>query len=233
MTSFTRILLNPNKRNGRKLLSDPQSMHAAVRAAFPPDPAEGEGRILWRVDTRGHEYALYIVAPEPPDSTHIIEQAGWSTRPAQTADYAPLLDSLRLGSEWVFRLKANPVRSKSLGKETGKRGVVQPHIGVNHQGDWLVEKASRHGFEIIQTMPDVPESANFAVTESRVLHFKKRAADSSTGKVVTLHTAQFDGMLRVIDTEQFRESLTHGIGRGKAYGCGLLTIRRLGLTRGE
>ena len=35
MTTFSKFLLNPNRRTARKLLLDPQKMHATVRAMFP------------------------------------------------------------------------------------------------------------------------------------------------------------------------------------------------------
>ena len=36
----------------------------------------------------------------------------------------------------------------------------------------------------------------------------------------------YEGMLTVTDAELFRQALTQGIGREKAYGMGLLTIMR-------
>lgn len=36
----------------------------------------------------------------------------------------------------------------------------------------------------------------------------------------------YEGTLRVVNPLLFRQALTNGIGRGKAYGLGLLTIVR-------
>ena len=36
----------------------------------------------------------------------------------------------------------------------------------------------------------------------------------------------YEGLLTVTDVQAFREALTNGIGRGKAYGMGLLTVMR-------
>ena len=41
---------------------------------------------------------------------------------------------------------------------------------------------------------------------------------------MTHRKAQFDGALRITDVELFRKSLLSGMGRGKAYGMGLLTL---------
>ncbi|MBR7005526.1 MAG: type I-E CRISPR-associated protein Cas6/Cse3/CasE [Candidatus Methanomethylophilaceae archaeon] len=33
-------------------------------------------------------------------------------------------------------------------------------------------------------------------------------------------------MLKVTDADRFRESMVNGIGRAKAYGCGMLTVAK-------
>ena len=43
---------------------------------------------------------------------------------------------------------------------------------------------------------------------------------------VTLLSVAYEGLLTVTDAEAFRHTLTEGVGRGKAYGMGLLTIIR-------
>ena len=78
MSTLTRIYLNPRKRGGRKLLTNPEAMHAAVRSAFPPDIDASSARVLWRADSQGDEHILYIVGPV---STPICT---WRWRPAAT-----------------------------------------------------------------------------------------------------------------------------------------------------
>ena len=126
MTTLTRLYINPRKRGSRILLTNPQAMHAAVRAVFPPDIDESEARVLWRIDQRQHEHVLYIVGPELPDATHLMEQAGWDTRPAQSASYDRMLNSLMVGQRWHFELVANPV--KSVAGKRGTRGKIMPHV---------------------------------------------------------------------------------------------------------
>lgn len=227
MTTFTRILLNPQKRGGRKLLTNPQAMHAAVRAAFPPDLDETAARIMWRLDTAGHEHTLYLIGPEEPDRSVIVDQAGWPSRPGETADYRPLLDALTRGQERGFRLTANPV--KSVPVEGGKRGKIVPHVTPEQQLGWLAGKASGHGFEIRQAdiSGDDGDSYDAVVDRRADLSFTRIEPASSTRHRVVLRTARFEGSLRVTDVELFRRALTQGIGRGRAYGCGLMTLKRL------
>lgn len=211
MSTLTKILINPAKRQGRKLLTDPQAMHATVRAAFPPDIDETESRVLWRVDSRGHEHVLYIVGPEKPDAVHIVEQAGWDTRPPQTADYSRLLGSLTRGQRWRFALAANPVTTSHAGAAHGTRGKVVPHVTADQQLGWLKQRCESAGF----TLDD-----DVIVTKREKLRFRR-----SESKVV-LSVARFEGTLEVGDPEELRRTLVGGIGKARAYGCGLLTLAK-------
>jgi CRISPR system Cascade subunit CasE len=42
-----------------------------------------------------------------------------------------------------------------------------------------------------------------------------------------MSTLEFNGVLRVVNVEQFLETLHRGIGPAKAFGCGLLPVRRV------
>jgi len=229
MSTLTRISINPARRNGRKLLTNPQAMHAAVRASFPPDIAEGDGRILWRVDTQDHESVLYIVGPEKPTGALIVEQAGWDSRPAQSADYDRFLNSLMKGQRWHFEIVGNPTYSVP----NGKRGKVKAHVSVRHQLDWLYKQADRAGFALAPRIEDEcsdEERARWDINDAPMVMerwtdaFGKGNEPHASRHKVRIAKARFSGTLEVTDAEALRHALIHGIGRARAYGCGLLTL---------
>ena len=47
-------------------------------------------------------------------------------------------------------------------------------------------------------------------------------------KEVRLLSVTFEGVLTVTEAARFRETLTQGLGRGKAYGNGLMTVVSIG-----
>lgn len=229
MTTLTRISLNPARRQGVKLLTDPQAMHAAVRSAFPPDISQTEARVLWRVDKRPHEHVLYIVGPEKPTGAHIVEQAGWDTRPAQSAGYERFLSGLTRGQRWRFELVANPTYSEP---REGKRGKVKPHVSAHNQLNWLYKQSERAGFSLAPRIDDNvtdEERARWNIADQpQVLErwtdvFRRDKKDRKTPPV-RISKARFAGTLEVTDPERLRTTLTQGVGRGRAYGCGLLTL---------
>lgn len=224
MTFLSRVDLNPQRRAGRGILGSPQVMHAAVLASFPGRLADRtDQRVLWRLDAAPGVVRLYVVAPEEPDFTHLVEQAGWPTLPTwHTRDYDPFLSRLEKGERWAFRLTANPTHSAPpvAGGESKRFG----HVTVAQQQSWLAARAATAGFELVAAPgPDgVERPEHGIVVRNRSIDRFRRG----TG-MVTLSRATFDGALVVRDPEALRRALIGGIGPAKAYGYGLLTLAPL------
>jgi CRISPR system Cascade subunit CasE len=221
---LTRFQFNTARRSARALLASPQRTHAAVLSSFPGDPTSRDdtgipgGRVLWRVDQHPHQVLLYLVSPDRPDLTHLVEQAGWPTTQAwETRKYAPLLDRLATHDRWGFRLVANPVRNRR--GTDGGRGKRSGHITVAQQTAWLLRQAERGGFRVPEGALGEPD---VAVHRRDVLTFTRQ------GQQVTLTTATFEGQLEILDPDALRARLIGGIGPAKGYGCGLLTLAPLG-----
>ncbi len=53
---------------------------------------------------------------------------------------------------------------------------------------------------------------------------RKRGEKAPRTHQVKLTRVTFDGRLRVLDPAAFRRTLTSGLGKAKAYGCGLMTL---------
>ncbi|WP_029067695.1 type I-E CRISPR-associated protein Cas6/Cse3/CasE [Jonesia quinghaiensis] len=225
---ISRMSLNPSRRETRRLLGNPQIMHATVMASFPPAAHDvaGDQRILWRVDTSPTRHDLLIVSPTPPDLTGMVETAGWPTAETwQTREYNQRLNTLKTGQQWAFRLMANPTHTIASGN--GKRGKRVAHVTPTHQLAWLEHKAEAHGFTLhpltSATQPGEtnPLEASALITKVTDWRFARQR------KTVTLKAVQFDGALEITDPDTFKQTLTNGIGSAKAYGCGLITIAPL------
>ncbi|WP_026162319.1 type I-E CRISPR-associated protein Cas6/Cse3/CasE [Corynebacterium ulceribovis] len=219
MTTFTKILINPARRQGRKYLTNPHALHAAVRYSFPDDIDQTGQRILWRLDKREHDHILYIVGPEKPTATHIVDEAGWEVRPQQTADYNRFLSQLRKGQKWNFALTANPTKTLNRGRE--QRGKVVAHLSAAEQIKWLHRKAEAMGVSFQEI-----ENSTAQVVERKTLEFSKYRPDGTKGARVHLVTVRYEGTLEVVNVDELRTTLTGGVGRAKGYGCGLLTLAR-------
>ncbi|RBQ21171.1 type I-E CRISPR-associated protein Cas6/Cse3/CasE [Spongiactinospora rosea] len=223
---LTRFRFNTARVGARRLLSSPQMLHAAVMSSFAeiPVPDPGGARVLWRIDRNSRaETYLYLVSPAKPDLTHLVEQAGWpETGRWETYDYGPFLGRLTAGDRWAFRLTVNPIHyARRDDTEPTKRTA---HVGWRHQRDWLLKHQMNAGFKVVDKAPEqrlAPDDEHeLVVRDRRQLAFAKKGHRSK----VTLVTVTFDGRLEVTDPDALRRTLVCGLGKAKAYGCGLMTL---------
>ena len=199
--------------------ASPQKLHAAVESSFPPGK-EKAGRNLWRIDRLDSAMYLLVLSGEKPDFSHIVEQFGWPNAEQnwETKNYNRLMEQIETRQRWQFRLRANPVHSVKQNnglhtEESVKRGKVYAHVTVKQQEQWLLERAARYGFKL--------QEGSFRVVQQEVRQFMRQR------KQVTLGIATFEGILEVTDVTLFLRAMACGIGRAKAYGCGLLTVAKV------
>jgi CRISPR system Cascade subunit CasE len=176
-----------------------------------------DGRVLWRTDTVGEQTWLYVLSAARPGFAHIVEQFGWpgAEQGWDTKDYAPFLSHLNAGQHWRFRLHANPVYMVD-----GRRYA---HVTAEQQKQWLSARTERNGFSLYKIIAAEGEADAMQIIHRNILKFRKRPSDKT---YVTLSVATYEGVLVVEDAELLRRALTCGIGKAKAYGCGLLTLAR-------
>lgn len=229
MAYLSSITLNPLRSGAQRLIRNPRALHAAVEASLPP---ERSGRVLWRLEQRPHEVQLLVLTPDVPTFEHIIEQAGWMDNEhgaPRTADMAPLLAEVTLGREFSFRTRVNPTQRSARGVARGSRGVRHGHRTAAHQLEWFLTRTRGDdlpwGFELAD--PGTTGSDTTSASPPSVSLVERAQVQFDHGRnvpPVTLSTATFEGRLRVTDAAVFREKLVQGIGSGKAYGCGLITL---------
>lgn len=204
---LTRMELDTSKRKTIKALVAPSLIHGAICTAFA-----GRDRVLWRIDSLADKTYLLIVSDEQPDLGAAAEQFGtedgW-----RSLEYSAFIDNIHTGDRRRFRLTASPVITKSAG--TGNRGTVMAHLTPEQQEAWLLARAEKNGFSLVKD--------EYRVVQSDWVSFRK-CADS--GRQVQFRRVTFEGLLTVTDEALFREVVKNGIGREKAYGCGMLTVTR-------
>lgn len=206
---LTRVKLDISKRETQLALSASGRFHGAVERAFE----HKQNRNLWRIDKLRGEYYILILSEEVPNLEDFMEQFGDSKSSAETKEYDVLLNKITDHSVWRFRMVANPTHSV---KTKSGRGKVMAHVTPEHQMEWLKAKAAANGFELVDD--------NCFVLANEWKNFYKSARRKDMR--VRLMLVSFEGILRVTDVDAFRSALISGIGRGKAYGAGMLTISR-------
>jgi len=222
---LSRLLLNPKSRAVLRDLADSQELHRTVMSAFPQANKPGEGArerfgVLHRLelDHRRGRLVLYVQSLEPPD---------WSGLPPDYLLFAPGLENpatksvaqayraLKPGAVLSFRLKANPARkidTKTRPDGLRRHGRRVELVREEDQVAWLKRQGEQGGFQVLSVRVG-------GMSKERS---KRRGSGVSP---LTLAGVLFEGHLRITDPEQLlNHSLLRGIGPGKAYGLGLLSL---------
>lgn len=203
---LTRIKLNIQKRQTIKFLSSQQVIHAAIEGCF--DESE-KTRKLWRLDYYQGKPCILLLSQEKPKLETLLIQFGDESAPKEILDYEKVLNLVANGQQYKFRLTANPVHS--VKKEGQDRGKVLPHITIEQQNKWLADRSEKYGFKV--TTGDIVE--------------RSRKRFIRNHKAVMFSMVTYEGFLEITDEKAFKQALVNGIGREKAYGCGLLTLAKL------
>jgi len=110
---------------------------------------------------------------------------------------------------YQFRVIVNPTW-----RDSASRKLI-PVKGRQAISEWFIERAQNSwGFDVIHS--------KLQINSIEVLNFKGKSQRN-----ITLAQAHVQGSLIVSDRTQFIKSFREGVGRGRAFGCGLLQIAPL------
>jgi len=218
---MSRLTLSPFARVRdleRVARMDAYAEHRLLWGFFPG--GDSQRRFLFRrVEARRRPAFLVVSREEPvsPSPAWIVE----------TKPYEPRLEP---GQRLAFSLRANPVVSRRSedGRQQRHDVVMDAKTSLRreHPGEpapmgeliqtagsaWLAARAERFGFSL--------EHWAVRCDGYRQHRIVRR------GSVVYFSSLDFEGILEVTDSARFSRTLYEGIGPEKAFGCGLLLVRR-------
>ncbi|MFI6340511.1 type I-E CRISPR-associated protein Cas6/Cse3/CasE [Streptomyces sp. NPDC050535] len=223
--TLTRIRLNRRSRAVRRDLTDTAHLHKTVMLLAPDGLGENprhKAGLLFRLEdtTDDTPPTLLIQSHQPPDLTRLPQDYG----SAETRALHPMFQSLTPGRPVRYRITANA---------SATRRVLDDRHPVNHKhgqktvalyGDdalaWWQRRAHQAGLTVTTT------DTTPARFRRPYKHPHPSAEPGGAGRAPgPLHVlTRFDGLATVTDPDQLRHALLTGIGRGKPYGAGLLSL---------
>ncbi|WP_157734740.1 type I-E CRISPR-associated protein Cas6/Cse3/CasE [Actinopolyspora erythraea] len=205
--TLTRLVLNPAHREVASDVADVQRMHERVMSMFPDDLGEHarwQAGVLYRVE---HSAAPVVLVQSTITPDPAALPSGYAE--VKHRELGSTLENLETGVKARFRIVANPTRI-----ETDKKGGKHRRVLTGDNAlEWWQRRAEQAGLELSSVM----------LTHEGLLTGNRPAASPRNEKLYH-GTAQFDGLAVVADAEKVRQALLEGIGRAKAYGCGLLSL---------
>lgn len=192
--------------------------HQLVWQLFSHSPTQ-ERDFIYRQEFREGLPLIYVVSAQEPQ-----EHANWQI---ETKDYRPQLSA---GQRLAFMVRVNPVIKKRdpAKKHADKHDIVMdlkkrlpkanwPALGelVQQAGiEWLTKQSVAHGFHF------KPEAISVEGYQQLTLPHRGQSG-------IQLSTLEFTGVLNVTDAEKFVQMLYQGLGSAKAFGCGLMLVRKV------
>lgn len=203
MSLFASVLHLDRRAVKALRITDPYSLHRVVYSLYPDvrsDTDKAQSRVsgILYSDQGGdyHGRKILMLADRQP-AQKVEGQYG-------EVHCKPLPEGFLDHTHYRFKVIVNPTRRDSASR---KLIAVRSREAV---ADWFAERASSSwGFAL--------DREQLQVDRIEVLQFSDKHQ-----RPVTIGQAHVQGLLHVSDPQQFKTSFTHGIGRARAYGCGLL-----------
>ncbi|MDM7986093.1 MAG: type I-E CRISPR-associated protein Cas6/Cse3/CasE [Smithella sp.] len=249
---LSRLILDLNCRQVRSELAQPYEMHRTLMHAFEgyaidkeKENAREKFGVLFRqdVDDQNGRAVVNVQSVVEPDWSYLDKCKNYLLfdESAQNPAYKNISVSyrgLRNGQTVAFSLRANPTKrifkpSKGDDILKGKRVAL---LRESEQIDWLVRKGNERergcpgGFEILAKKTKVQNDEIRQIVHVNTMPEGKQIGyktDEQGEHRMTHLTVRFDGLLRITEPDAFRETLVRGIGPAKAFGCGLMLVKRV------
>jgi len=211
-----------------KSLIDAQDMHRTVMSGFrgwdtdgAPDARAQMGVLsTWSVDLKAGVLVLVVQSRVPGDWTGLPRGALARKPHVITVDR-----TFRTGDSLGFRTIVNPTYSRADGPPGDRpRGRRTAHTRPDHVRTWFQSRLQPPG-EPPKSPDGIPRIGATATPDALSVRMLPAASSTGPHKGLRLTRAEIRGTLTVTDPAALVAALVQGVGRGRAYGCGLLLTR--------
>jgi CRISPR system Cascade subunit CasE len=190
-------------------------LHGIIERCFDGD----RERVLWRIDKLGGREYILILSNRLPNLSYAAEQICDGNEIIEDSkNYGKTLENVKSGDIYRFRLRANPVRKTHDKNGEKERNITSAILSPNGTGEnvpsqkkWLLDRSKSLGFSTTED--------TFQIVRTEWININKQ-----NNRPFRFKAAEFEGILTVTDADLFKHTLEFGIGREKAYGCGMMTV---------
>ena len=201
----------------------------------PSDALDAHHRLIWSLFPGGGDRD-FLFREVTPDSFLVLSARRPSAAPGVRLELEERVTDADPGERLSFDLRVNATRCVRNGFGRGRRvDIVTEELSGESPGGngravrlqaanaaaarWLAVQGRMHGFEIA--------AGDVTVERHRVMRVKRRSGGPAVFGVLDIR-----GVLTVTDSRRLGAAVRNGLGRAKAFGCGLLLLDRIGPDRG-
>ena len=246
-----RLLLDPNCRQVRSELAHPYEMHRTIMHAFDryhvgkDEKKREKFNILFRQMKTISMGVLSFMSNLQLNriGSFLVRRTGicWGTQISQILHVKMLRRHIKIFARvrsLSFSLRANPTKCIFKPKR-GDDFLKGKRVALLHEEEqlaWLIRKGQERetgcpgGFEIL-TKQITQENGDagqivlvHAAPEGKQIGLKR---DEKRDYRMTHLSVRYNGLLRITNVDAFRNTIVRGLGSGKAFGFGLLSVRKI------
>ncbi len=225
-------------------VSEPYGAHQALWRLLGRGPEQKRDFLFRAEESLGRPSFLVLSAQRPE-----VPVGGlWQVEPKQ---FAPVL---KVGQRLAFRLRASPVVRRGdrvdgkKNKRVHRHDVVMDSARRLAEGGqqlpdpttlardaglaWLGAQGQRSGFRLVEAPVDAIGEDGLLESEPRpraavrVEGYRQHRIARRGATAIRFSTLEFEGLLEVSEPKTFLERIASGFGPQKAFGCGLMLLRR-------
>lgn len=202
-------------------LLDPQEMHRMVMRAFrhwvpdgQPDARAHMGILHTYAANLATQTLTLIIQSRVPGDWHTLPSTALTAPPdTQTIDL-----TLREGDDYRFRTVVNPARYQPGKVERSTRD--RPADAAPPRAlEWFTARLQPHGTPNYDRFRKIGADSDSTTLKASPLP----SLTSKTAHIgMRINRAEIRGQLTITDPAAFAQTLAQGMGRSRAFGCGLL-----------
>lgn len=227
---LSRVRVATEGLDRRKLLSllhgDAYSNHQLLWRLFSDDSHRS---FLFRQETENEQFRLGVEPRGLPLFYVLSESRPVAVPGLLDAESKPFSPVLTTGDRLIFRLRANPTvtRKTETGRSVRHDVLMDAKTQCRQQGGDVPEDVRRRMEEAaIHWLADRSAKAGFALESAPQVTAYRQHANKRKGADIRFSSLDYEGVLKVTDLDLFNQTLRRGIGKSKAFGCGLMMVRR-------
>jgi CRISPR system Cascade subunit CasE len=225
---LSKLTLDARDQLVRRDLARPYQMHRTLMDSYPYARVENRCDLLFRLEPPRHGPPVVLVQTRNDPGEWPGLPHGYLLRKPESKS----LDlPITVGQRLRFRLRANPTKRVAAKNQRLGAVMVGKRVGLTTEAEqlrWLLRKGERGGFGIPGEWVDARDpktSEPIQLPNFRVdVVPEGRYRNSKPGCDGAFIAVRFDGVLVVTDPALFRVAVENGIGSGKAFGFGLLSV---------
>ncbi|WP_222932741.1 type I-E CRISPR-associated protein Cas6/Cse3/CasE [Nocardia yunnanensis] len=235
ITCHSILELNARHPEAQRALLDAQVMHRLVMKGFPgwvedgARDARAQMGVLHtsNVDLKNQRLTVVVQSSVPPDWSHLGKNQLAAEPQIMKVD-----QSVAIGQRFRFHTVVNPARMSSRHLPRSEREKPQPErkrlsdTTAEHARQWFAERLQPLGEAAISER-GVRRIGADADPTRLVVRILPKLSNLDKKPGMRVGRAQVRGELTITDPHVFVNTIVGGLGHAKAYGCGLILVKRI------